>query len=45
MPAMLRGKETTHRVYTDVMDVNVCAACAEEARELRLAVEILDDGH
>ena len=38
----LRGKEATHRVYTDVMDVKVCAACAEEARELRIGIEVLE---
>ena len=37
----LRGEEATHRVYTDVMDVKVCAACAEEARELRIGIEVL----
>jgi hypothetical protein len=37
----LRGKEATYRVYTDVIDMKVCAACADEARELGLAVEVL----
>jgi hypothetical protein len=38
----LRGEEATHRVYTDVMDVKVCAACANEARGLNIGIEVLE---
>ena len=38
----LRGEEATHRVYTDVMDVKVCAACANEARGLHIGIEVLE---
>jgi hypothetical protein len=38
----LRGEEVTHRVYTDVMDVKVCAACADEARGLHIGIEVLE---
>jgi hypothetical protein len=40
----LRGEEATHRVRSDVIDMKVCAACADEARRLGLAVEPLGDG-
>lgn len=40
----LLGKEAKYRVYTDVIDMKVCAACADEARRLGIAVEPLDDG-
>ena len=40
----LRGEEATYRVYTDVIDMKVCAACADEARELGIAVEVLANG-
>jgi hypothetical protein len=36
------GKEAKYRVYTDVIDMKVCAACADEARRLGIAVEVLD---
>jgi hypothetical protein len=36
------GKEAKYRVYTDVINMKVCAACAEEARKLGIAVEVLD---
>ena len=39
-----RGEEAKYRVYTDIIDMKVCAACAEEARELGIAVEVLDGG-
>ena len=32
------------RVHTDVIDMKVCRACAEEARELGIAVDVLDLG-
>jgi protein-arginine kinase activator protein McsA len=34
--------EARYRVYTDVIDMKVCVACAEEARGLRIPVEVLD---
>jgi hypothetical protein len=34
-------EEATYRVRSDVIDMKVCAACADEARRLRIAVEIL----
>jgi hypothetical protein len=40
----LRGEEATYRVRSDVIDMKVCAACADEARRLGLAVERLSDG-
>ncbi len=33
--------EATYRVYTDIMDMKVCFACAEEACTLGIAVEVL----
>jgi hypothetical protein len=36
----LRGEEATYRVRSDVIDMKVCAACADEARRLGLAVEV-----
>jgi hypothetical protein len=40
----VRGEEATYRVRSDVIDMKVCAACADEARRLGLAVEVLGDG-
>lgn len=40
----LTGKEAKYRVYTDIIDLKVCEACADEARKLGIAVEVLDDG-
>jgi hypothetical protein len=37
-----RGEEAKYRVYTDIIDMKVCAACAEEARQLGIAVEALE---
>jgi hypothetical protein len=34
-------EEATYRVRSDVIDMKVCAACAAEARRLRIAVEVL----
>ena len=36
-----RREEATYRVRSDVIDMKVCAACAEEARRLGIAVEVL----
>ncbi len=38
----LTGKEAKYRVYTEAMEMKVCATCAEEARRLGIAVEVLD---
>jgi hypothetical protein len=38
-----RGEPATYRVWSDVIDMKVCAACAEEARRLRIAVEVFSD--
>lgn len=35
----LSGEDATYRVYSDVMDMAVCAACADEARKLGIGVE------
>src|ERR1700756_1191601 len=37
----LSGEEATYRVYTDALDMAVCAACADEARKLGIGVEPL----
>jgi hypothetical protein len=37
----LRGEEATYRVYTDAMEMDVCAACADEALKLGIGVEVL----
>ena len=34
-------EEAVYRVRSDVIDMKVCAACADEARRLRIAVEVL----
>jgi hypothetical protein len=38
----LKGEQARYRVYTDAMDMAVCAACADEARKLGISVEQLD---
>lgn len=40
----LTGKEAKYRVYTDMIDMKVCEVCADEARKLGLAVEVLEGG-
>lgn len=40
----LTGKEAKYRVHTDIIDMKVCEVCADEARKLGIAVEVLDDG-
>jgi hypothetical protein len=37
----LSGEEATYRVYSDALDMAVCAACADEARKLGIGVEPL----
>jgi hypothetical protein len=34
-------EEATYRVRSDVIDMKVCAPCANEARRLGIAVEVL----
>ena len=38
----LEATQARYRVYTDVIDMAVCPACAEEARSLGISVEQLD---
>ncbi len=38
----LKGKDIQYRVYTDALDMKVCSSCAEEARKLGIAVEVLE---
>ena len=40
----VRGEEATYRVRSDVIDMKVCAACADEARRLGLVFEPLGGG-
>jgi len=37
----LSGEEATYRVYSDILDMAVCAACADAARKLGIGVEPL----
>ena len=39
-----RREEATYRVHSDIINIKVCASCADEARNLGLAVEFLGDG-
>ena len=39
-----RGAYAAYRVRSDVIDMKVCAACAEEAKKLGMIVEILEAG-
>ena len=39
-----RSEEATYCVHSDVIDMKVCAACADEARNLGLAVETIIGG-
>jgi len=38
----LEARQVRYRVYTDVINMVVCPACAEEARSLGISVEQLD---
>ena len=38
-----RGKAAQYRVYSDMIDMKVCAACADKALRLGITVEVLDD--
>ena len=40
----LTGEEAKYRTYTDIIDMKVCVACADRARKLGIAVEVLDTG-
>jgi hypothetical protein len=35
-------KKVRYRVFSDIIDVKVCANCAAEARSLHLGLELLD---
>ncbi|HUK41711.1 MAG TPA: hypothetical protein VLX11_11720 [Candidatus Acidoferrales bacterium] len=37
----IEGRKARYRVYSDVMDMKVCASCAAEAQSLRLTIEVL----
>jgi hypothetical protein len=36
-----RREEATYRVRSDLIDMKVCASCADEARRLGITVEVL----
>ena len=38
----LRAERAVYRSYSDIIDLNVCAACASEAWWLGLGIEVLD---
>ena len=38
----LRDEEATYRVHTDLIDMKVCSACADEARTLGIAADVLN---
>jgi hypothetical protein len=38
-----RQQRAEYRVFSDIINMSVCADCAAEARELHLGVEALDD--
>jgi hypothetical protein len=40
----LRDEAATCRVFTQIIDMKVCAACADEALRLGINVEFLDSG-
>lgn len=37
----LGNEEATYRVYSDALDMKVCATCAEEAQKIGISVELL----
>ena len=37
-----QDKEIRYRVFTEIMDIKVCADCAAEARELHIGIEVLE---
>lgn len=40
----LSDEEASYRAHTEEMDIKVCGTCAEEARKLGIAVEVLGVG-
>jgi hypothetical protein len=40
----LTDEAAKYRVFTQIIDMKVCAACADEARRLGINVEFLDSG-
>jgi len=38
------GAQAIYRVFTETIDMKVCAACADEARKLGIYVEPIDFG-
>jgi len=36
------GEEAKYRAYTDIIDIKVCAVCADKASKLGIAVQLLD---
>ena len=44
MSEMLEDQEPAYRVYTDALNIKVCATCAKEALALGIAVEVLGGG-
>ena len=39
-----RDVAAEYRVFTQILDMKVCAACADEARRLGMNVDLLDSG-
>jgi hypothetical protein len=37
-----RANEACHRVQSEIMDIAVCDICAEEAKQLGLAIEVFN---
>jgi hypothetical protein len=40
----LSDQQAAYRVYTDVLNLRVCATCAGEALRMGIAVEVLSGG-
>jgi len=40
----LSDQPAAYRVYTDALNIKVCATCAKEAVRLGIAVEVLNGG-
>ena len=41
----MSNEEASYRVFSDVLEMNVCSACAVEALRLRLTVERLEPAY
>ena len=39
---VIDGAQATYRVFSGIIHMKVCAACADEARKLRISVEPLN---